>query len=89
MSLMNIGFLIFIALNFFELSLTVIVNGNKRAAPKHVLTGLTICGMIAFPAALWVAAIPYGLAIFLLLFKKSIIFWYLNLFLPTSHKLNF
>lgn len=87
MSLMNIGMLLFIILGFFGISLTVSVNDNKKNTPKHILSIFTLILMFIFPNTLWIAALPFAIVIFLLIFWMKPVFMYLNLFMPASHKL--
>jgi len=86
MSLMNLGILFFIMLNFFSLSLITKVNGVPNKNPKHIITLITITLMFAYPHTLWIAALPYGIVILLLITWQKPIFVYLNLFLPKSHR---
>ena len=88
MSLLNIGMLIFIALSVFGLSLTVTVDGNKNNRPKWLPTILTFILMYLYPHTLWIAAIPFGLVLLLLIIWQKPVFVYMNLYLPKGRKLD-
>ena len=86
MSLMNLGFLGFIILNYFTISLTVTINGNESSRPKLPLTLITIILLFAYPSTIWIAAIPFSLVLLSLLLWNKPVFIYLNMFMPQGAK---
>ena len=43
--------------------------------------------MFAYSSTLWIATLPFGTVLFLLIFWQKPVFMYLNLFMPSGHKL--
>jgi len=89
MSLTNLGFLGFILLSYFTISLTVTVNGNESSRPKVPFTLVTLILLFDdYPSEVWLVAIPFGFVWFCLLLWNKPMFTYLNFFMPNGSKLS-
>jgi hypothetical protein len=86
LSLLNIVALVFIILLYLAVSLTITVNGKESSRPKWIFNIATIGLMYMFPASLGYALIPLLSVIFLMVTNMKLIFWYLNLYLPSNAK---
>ena len=86
MSLLNLGFLGFILLSFFTVSLTVTINGDESSRPKVPFTLVTLILLFAYPNSIWIGAIPFGFVWLCLIAWNKPIFVYLNLFLPNNSR---
>ena len=89
MGVVNLSFLVFIIFNFFAISLTITINDKRSSKPKFPFGFLTVLLVYLYPNELWIAAIPFGSILVLLIVWPRPILMYLNLWLPKNNRMTF